>query len=452
MSMEKILIIDDDESLRIILNRLVEEFDCKVLNAANGAEGIRIIEQEQPDLIISDLVMPQVGGMDVLIRAKEIDERVPVIIVTAFDEMSTTIEAIQRGAFDYVTKPIDHDRFKLLARRALEGRRLETERATFSPEEAAASQGEHILIGNTTGMKEIFKKIGMVSGNRVTVLITGESGTGKELVARIIHYSGITRDQPFVPINCSALTETLLQSELFGHVKGAFTGAIRDKKGKFELAGEGTILLDEISEMSSDLQVKLLRVIQEKQFERVGGEESIPVKARIITSTNKDMVKLVEEGKFREDLYFRLKVFTIELPPLRARKEDIPQLVVYLLAKINAELHKNVNVVPYEVMEMLQSYDWVGNVRELENVLTQGLLLARGNVLERSCIVLGRNNSDRSDAAGGRDLTLAEVEIDYVRRVLRKVNWNKSEAVKILGISKSTLYEKIQEYGIVKDE
>ncbi|MCL4540157.1 MAG: sigma-54 dependent transcriptional regulator [Bacteroidetes bacterium] len=450
--MEKILIIDDDESLRIILSRLVEEFGCEILNAANGAEGIRIIGEEHPDLIISDLVMPHVGGMDVLTRAKEIDEQVPVIIVTAFDEMSTTIEAIQRGAFDYVAKPIHHDRFKLLVRRALEGRRLKTERPAFSPEEAAASQGEHVLIGNTPGVKEIFKKIGMVSGNRVTVLITGESGTGKELVARIIHYSGITRDQPFVAINCSALTETLLQSELFGHVKGAFTGAIRDKKGKFELAGEGTILLDEISEMSPDLQVKLLRVIQEKQFERVGGEESIPVRARIITSTNKDMVKLVEEGKFREDLYFRLKVFTIELPPLRDRKEDIPQLVVYLLAKINAELHKNVNVVPYEVMEMLQSYGWVGNVRELENVLTQGVLLARGNVLERSCIVLGRNGSDRNNASGGKDLTLAEVEIGYIRSVLRKVNWNKNEAVRILGISKSTLYDKIQEYGIVKDE
>jgi len=450
--MAKILIIDDDETLRVVLKRLVSEFDCEILNAENGADGIKLIEEMHPDLIISDLVMPSVGGMDVLKRAKEIDERVPVIIVTAFDEMSTTIQAIQQGAFDYVSKPIDHEWFKLLVSRALEGSKLNRDNASVSADEGASPGSEHILIGNTPGIKEIFKQIGKVSGNRVTVLVTGESGTGKELVSKIIHYSGITKDQPFVAVNCSALTATLLESELFGHVKGAFTGAIRDKKGKFELAGAGTILLDEVSEMSQEQQIKLLRVIQERQFERVGGEESLPVKARIIASTNRDLARLVAEGRFREDLYFRLKVFSIDLPPLRTRKDDIPQLVAYLLAKINAELHKNVNVVPYDVMDRLQNYDWVGNVRELENILTQGVVLARGNILEKDCIIMSRAGTSYAENATNTNLTLAQVEINYIREVLKKVNWNKNEALKILGISKSTLYSKIEEYGIVKED
>ncbi len=467
--MTKVLIIDDDESIRIILTRLVSEAcaasgtaspdgglktgsECRLLNAEDGGEGIRIIEQEHPDVIISDLLMPGIGGLDVLKRAKEIDERVPVIIVTAFDEMSSTIQAIQLGAFDYVSKPIDHEAFKSLVVRALDVKRLNDRSAGEFEETSAGPQPELILVGNSPEIKTIFKQIGMVSGNRVTVLVQGESGTGKEIVSRIIHSSGATKNEPFVAVNCSALTETLLESELFGHVKGAFTGAIRDKKGKFELAASGTIFLDEVSEMSSELQVKLLRVIQERQFERVGGEESISVNARIIAATNRDLAKMVEQGKFREDLFFRLKVFSINVPPLRARKGDIPQLVVYFLARINTRLHKNVNIVPYDVMDMLQNYEWIGNVRELENVLTQGVLLARGNVLERGCIVFGRENLAHGQATSAKYLTLAEVEIDYIRKVLKKVNWNKSEAVKILGISKSTLYSKIQEYGIARDE
>lgn len=467
--MTKVLIIDDDESIRIILTRLVSEavsgtdggvpdsdlttgFEYRLLEAENGADGIRIIEQEHPDVIISDLLMPGIGGLDVLRRAKEIDDGVPVIIVTAFDEMSSTIQAIQLGAFDFVSKPIDHEAFKTLVARALEMKRLNDSGLIGTPGEAAGNQPEPVLVGNSREMKDIFKQIGMVSGNRVTVLVQGESGTGKEIVARIIHSSGVTRNEPFVAVNCSALTETLLESELFGHVKGAFTGAIRDKKGKFELAAAGTIFLDEVSEMSPELQVKLLRVIQERQFEKVGGELSIPVDARIIAATNKDLSGMVEMGKFREDLFYRLKVFSIDIPPLRARKGDIPQLVVYFLARINTRLHKNVNIVPYEVMDILQGYDWVGNVRELENVLTQGVLLARGNVLERGCIVLDQNRLARGVTVAKKDLTLAEVELEYIRKVLRKVNWNKSEATKILGISKSTLYSKIQEYRLEKDE
>lgn len=445
--MEKILVIDDDDSILVLLKKLLEDFECELFTAESGKEGIGLTEKEHPDLIITDLAMPEVTGLDVLKRAKEIDENIPVIIVTAQDAMASTITAIQLGAFDHISKPINHDHFKLLVKRALENKRLQDRYSHESTEDYNKRENECILIGNTPEIKEIFKQIGMVSTNRVTVLIQGESGTGKELVAKIIHQSGITRDYPFVAVNCSALSETLLESELFGHVKGAFTGAIRDKKGKFELAGNGTIFLDEISEISQNLQVKLLRVIQEKEFEKVGGENIIPLKARLITTTNKDLTKLVEKDKFREDLYFRLKVFTIKTPDLNSRRADIPQLVIHFLAKINRELHKNVNVVPFETMEILQDYNWIGNIRELENMLTQAVVLAKGNVLSKEYLILKK---EESTAPENELSSLSEIEKNHIKKVLELKGWNKTESAKILGIAKSTLYQKIEEYGIKK--
>jgi len=445
--MEKILVIDDDDSLLLLLKKLLEVFECEILTAGNGRDGIRLTEQEVPDVVITDLAMPEVTGLDILKRAKEIDENIPVIIVTAQGAMASTISAIQLGAYDYISKPIDQDRFRLLVKRALESKRLHDKYSNVSAQTAEKLLDESVLVGNTPEIKEVFKQIGLVSINRVTVLIEGESGTGKELVAKIIHSSGITKDYPFVAVNCSALSETLLESELFGHVKGAFTGAVRDKKGKFELAGNGTIFLDEISEISLNLQVKLLRIIQEQEFEKVGGETSIPLKARIITATNSDLSKLVKEGKFREDLYFRLKVFTIQTPDLNSRKADVPQLVIHFLAKINKELHKNVNVVPLETMEILQNHNWVGNIRELENTLTQAVVLAKGNVLSKEYLILRKEIS----ADGNNDLaSLTEVEKNHIKKVLELNGWNKSESAKVLGIAKSTLYQKIEEYGITK--
>jgi two-component system response regulator AtoC len=445
--MEKILIIDDDDSILLLLKKLIEDFECEILIAENGRDGIRLTEQEHPDVIITDLAMPEVSGLDILKRAKEIDENIPVIIVTAHDEMTPTITAIQLGAFDYISKPIDQERFKLLVKRALESKRLHDKYSHTSTETSAKLEEESVLVGNTPAIKEIFKQIGMVSVNRVTVLIQGESGTGKELIAKIIHISGITKNHSFVAVNCSALSETLLESELFGHVRGAFTGAVRDKKGKFELAGNGTIFLDEISEISVNLQVKLLRVIQEKEFEKVGAETAIPLTARIITSTNKDLAKLVKQGKFREDLYYRLKVFTIHTPDLNSRRADIPQLVIHFLAKINKELHKNVNVVPFDVMETLQNYNWVGNVRELENILTEAVVLAKGNVLTKEYLVLRKETGNNPD----NGLTsLNEVEKNHIKKVLDINSWNKAESAKILGIAKSTLYQKIEAYGLTK--
>ena len=446
--MEKILVIDDDESILLLLKKLLEDFKCELLEAEDGKNAISLTEREHPDLIITDLAMPGIGGLDILKRAKEIDENIPVIIITAHDEMTSTITAIQMGAFDYISKPLDQERFKLIVKRALESKRLSDKYSLDSIETEAKFENESVLIGNTPHIKEIFKQIGTVSINRVTVLIMGESGTGKELIAKIIHSSGITKDYPFVAVNCSALSENLLESELFGHVKGAFTGAVRDKKGKFELAGNGTIFLDEISEISLNLQVKLLRVLQEKEFERVGGETPIPLKARIITSTNKELAELVKQNKFREDLYFRLKVFTIHTPDLNSRKADIPQLVIHFLAKINKELHKNVNVVPFDVMEMLQNYNWVGNVRELENILTQAVVLAKGNVLSKEYLILRKDGLNQNSKHDSELISLTDVERDHIRKVLEKTGWNKTEASRILGIAKSTLYQKIEEYKL----
>lgn len=446
--MDKILIIDDDESMLDTLKLYLADSDYKIFLANSGAKGINILEQEHPDIVISDVMMPELNGLDVLIKSKKFDQNINVIMLTAFDDMESTIKAIQLGAYDYLSKPIEQERLKIIIKRALESKRLNERFLDTASEKSTKFKTETSLIGHAPAMKEIFKHIGHVSLNRVTVLIEGESGTGKELISKIIHYSGITKEHPFIALNCSALTETLLDSELFGHVKGAFTGAIRNKKGKFEQAGEGTILLDEISETSLSFQVKLLRVIQEKEFVRVGGESTIPVKARIITSTNRDLSELIKDGKFREDLYYRLNVFTINVPPLRYRKEDIPQLVVYLLEKINRELHKNVSKVPYETMEMLQNYNWIGNVRELENLLTQAVVLANGNVLEKEFLIIRENGHSQMDLNFAPKLTLAEMEKEYIQRVIDSVKWNKNEAKKILGIAKSTLYKKLDEYGI----
>jgi len=284
--MDKILIIDDDKSMLDTLELYLADSDYKLFLANGGAEGINILEQEHPDIVISDVMMPKVNGLDVLIKSKKFDQNINVIMLTAFDDMESTIKAIQLGAYDYLSKPIEQERLKIIIKRALESKKLNERIIDTRTEESIKFEKKNSLIGHAPAMKEIFKQIGHVSLNRVTVLVQGESGTGKELISKIIHYSGITKEHPFIALNCSALTETLLESELFGHVKGAFTGAIRNKKGKFEQAEEGTILLDEISETSLSFQVKLLRVIQEKEFVRVGGESIIPVKARIITSTN----------------------------------------------------------------------------------------------------------------------------------------------------------------------
>ncbi len=447
--MDAILIIDDDDSIRESLAIFLSELNYKTIMGKNGKEGLELLEKYHPDLVLTDFKMPGMDGLEVLKGVKEYDTNIPVILITAFEDMDSTIKAMQLGAYDYIDKPIESERLRVTIRRALESKKLSERLNVSISEDLNEYQLENRLIGKTREMKDIYKKIGMVSSNKINVLIQGESGTGKELITKIIHYSGITKSHPFVAINCTALTETLLESELFGHVKGSFTGAIKDKKGKFELAGEGTIFLDEISEISPNLQVQLLRVIQEREFERVGGENTIPINARIVAATNRNLAELVAQGKFREDLYCRLNVFTIDIPPLRSRKEDIPLLVVHFLNKIDKLLHKMVRKIPYEVMEMLENYEWVGNVRELENTLTQAVVLAKGDVLEKENILLRRPaTGNNAQTANNATQSLADVEKKHIKLVLDSLKWDKTKASEVLGISKPTLYNKIQIYNL----
>ena len=446
--MEKILIIDDDQSIRQTLSNYLKKKNYEIFSAENGSQGFDAVKAHHPDLVISDIRMSGMNGLELLEKIKEFDHNVNVIILTAYDDMQSTIKAMQLGAYDFIEKPLELERLKTSIKRALENKHLSDRLASFISDDASEYQMENTLIGKTKKIKDVYKKIGQVSSNKVTVLIQGESGTGKELVAKAIHFSGVTKNFPFIPVNCTALTETLLESELFGHIKGAFTGSIRDKKGKFELAGEGTIFLDEISEISPSLQVKLLRVLQEREFEKVGGENLIPMEARVIAATNRDILKLVKEEKFREDLYYRLNVVSIFIPPLRERIEDIPPLVKYFLNKANKMLHKEVNKIPDEVMETLKKHCWVGNVRELENTLLQALVLTSGDVLLKENILLREpENNSLTDSEINR-LSLAEVEKRHIKKVLDSCKWDKQKTGKILGISLPTLYSKISSYHI----
>lgn len=446
--MEYIVVIDDDQSIRETITNFLKRQGYYVESSENGKEGLELIKRRTPDLVISDYKMPGMTGVELLEKTKEIDSKIHFIIITAFDDMKTTVEAMQKGAYDFIEKPLETEKLKIVIKRALENKKLSEKLDAIIEENAENYDLNNILVGKTASMKELYKKIGQISSSRVTVLIQGESGTGKELVARAIHYGGETKNSPFVPVNCTALTETLLESELFGHVKGAFTGSIKDKKGKFELAGEGTILLDEISEISPNLQVKLLRILQEKEFEPVGGEKTIPMKARIIAVTNKNLEKLVKEGKFREDLYYRLNVITINLPTLRDRKDDIPLLINHLLNKINRDLHKSVTKVPDSVMRYLTDHEWIGNVRELENTLMQAVVLSNGDVLEENKLMLKNVESRLYEFDSYLNYSLNDIEKLHIENMLNHLNWDKPKTAKILGISLPTLYSKIENYKI----
>jgi two-component system response regulator AtoC len=447
--MKKILIIDDDKATSDTLNLFFSELNYKTIIANEGEQGLEAFYQKHPDLIISDLKMPVLSGLDILKHVHAIDPNIPVIIITAFDDLSSTIEAMHLGAYDYIEKPLDINRLKFIVQRALKTSELSKRLEIVVSQTEREYHLNNIVLGKSQFMREIIKNVGKLASNKVNILIEGESGTGKELISKIIHYSGITKNCPFIAVNSAAIPENLLESELFGHVKGAFTGAIRDKKGKFELAGGGTIFLDEITEISTHLQAKLLRVIQEREFEKVGAESSIQMNARIIAATNKNLEKMIREGLFREDLFYRLSVFKISVPPLRERKEDIPDYVVYFLSKINKQLHKNVTKIPYEVIEYLQDYDWVGNVRELENILLQAVVLSKGEVLEKENILLKKDHMQLTHYNNDIELSLAEMEKLHIKKTLDKVGWDKNEAARILKITRQTLYNKIKKYLIL---
>ena len=372
---------------------------------------------------------------------------------TARDGRQSTVKAIQRGAYEYLVKPGDIDRRRSVVRHALESRDTRDRLEELVSKDARPHQAGEIL-GKSAAIRDVWKQIGAVSTTRAPVLIRGESGTGKELVAKAIHSASIDHDRPFVAVSCGALAPGVLESELFGHVKGAYTGAVADRPGRFELAGRGTLFLDEIAEIPLELQAKLLRVLQERTFERVGDARSIPLEARIIAATHRDLAQMVARGAFREDLFYRLRVVEIPLPPLRERAGDIPVLVEGLLAKINADLAKDVRFVTPAALARLSAHSWPGNVRELENTLTRAVVLAKGDYLDETLLSIGTTGVASVTQAGDTDATLPtlrEIERDHIIRVLAHAEWNKRRACAILDISRPTLDRKIEEFGLRRD-
>ena len=455
--MPSILVIDDDASIAETLDLYLTEEGYKVRTALTGTEGLNKYVQEQSDVVILDIRLPDISGFTVLEDLKEENENIKVIMITAFHDMETTINAMKSGAFDYIHKPVNVDELDLAIKKALKSLEMEKKIDGLLMEPSRSFRVGDI-IGTGNEMREIFKTIGTVSQSHTTVLIQGESGTGKELIAKVIHHN-TSPEEPFIAVNCSAIVETLLESELFGHEKGSFTGAIARKLGKFELARFGTVFLDEISEMSVNLQAKLLRVLQEMEFDRVGGKDKVKVNARIMAATNKDLKTLVNEGKFRDDLYYRLNIVAINLPPLRTRRQDIPSLIDYLLAKINLDLHKKVIGVSDEMMEIFMNYNWPGNVRELENILVRACVVAKGQVLGVNDFPeLGKDESSKllvdtsadlfKSPEPGKFLTLDEVEDRYIRKVIKETDKNKGEICEVLGISRPTFERKLEKYGI----
>jgi two-component system response regulator AtoC len=446
--MKSILVIDDNRLIRQTFKSHLTSEGFDVTLAADGREGVELFQKIEPDLVILDIHLPVIDGIEVLKQIRAIDPNAYVIMITAFDDMKTTVTAMKLGAFEYICKPIDYDELLLGIRKAQRMQEMD-EKLDYLVTEASHEWSIDNIVGRTPQMREVFKTIGMLSRSTTTVLIRGESGTGKELVARAIHYNSINREEPFVAVNCTALAEGVLESELFGHVRGAFTGAVRDTRGKFEIAQRGTIFLDEIGDISPNIQAKLLRVVENREFSRVGGERTQRTEARIVGATNRNLEDFVRRGQFREDLYYRLKVVEIKLPPLRERRDDIPELVAYLLEKVNRQLHTNVRKVPEAVMKMLVAYDWKGNVRELENGLTRAVTLAHGDVLLTEHLPLLRSDGMGAGLVTDELTTLKEMERRYISHVLKQTRWNKSRASDVLGITRPTLDKKIKDYGLV---
>lgn len=442
--MARILIVDDDPDILDLFSLSISRSGHEVLTAKTERQAGKIIEETCPEVALVDMRLQNSSGLDLLSSITKHYPDTAVIIITGYQDMGTAIQAMQGGAFDYISKPVDTAQLISLIDRV-----LEEKKAKSSSIQQPAWQGTKEIIGKSKVMEEIYKLIGVSSQTKTTVLIEGETGTGKELIARAVHQYSPQKTKPFIAVNCSALSETLLESELFGHEKGAFTGAAQRHRGKFEMANGGTVFLDEIGDIPPSVQVKLLRVLQEREFERVGGEETIKVDVRVVTATNKDISKLVAEGKFREDLFYRLKVITINVPALRERREDIPLLVDYFLGKANSEIHKDVKGVAPEVMNAFLRYDWKGNIRELENVVYRGVLMARRSVILKEHIP-DLNQTPAKVKINDDELIrpLDDVEREAIERALKFTNWNKSKACEVLKIPRPRLDRKIKKYGL----
>ena len=451
-----VLVVDDEEGVRASVRAILEE-TCEVLEAENGAAALDVLAAREVDLVMLDQRMPGEAGVDVLPRVKAIDPSVVVVLATAVREVRTAVEALKRGAYDYLTKPFDVDDILGLADRALEKRALEREvlclRSVLTPSGVEASIGFEGMVGRHPEMVRVYQLVTQIAPTPTTVLITGESGTGKELIARAIHQKSERAAQPFVAMNVAAIPETLIESELFGHEKGAFTGAHARRLGRFELAQGGTVFLDEIGSLRLDLQAKLLRVLQQREIERVGGQRTVPVDVRVLAATNVNLKAAVRARTFREDLYYRLNVVPIHVPPLRERREDIPYLVEHFVRKAARECNRDVRSVSAGALEVLLRYDWPGNVRELENVIHRAVVLASSPVLHLPDVPLDVAMPEMGARLTEDDgLPLREAcdrfERQYVLRVLERVQWNVSRAARLLGVHRNTVLAKLSAWNI----
>lgn len=462
MSRPRILIVDDDPGIRFVIREVLEDEGFYVDEASDGEEGIKKVEQAHFDLAIVDLVMPRKDGFSFLREARSLRPDLITVVITAYGSQQSALRAIKEGAYDYFAKPFDNDELRIVIRRVLEKRRLEQKIRLLEEQIRQQEIQFRDLIGDSPEMREVFSLIRKVSESDATVIIYGESGTGKDLVAMAIHRESPRADKPFIRVNCAAIPETLLESELFGYERGAFTGAYTKKQGKFEVAHQGTIFLDEIGDMPLSIQAKLLRILEHREFERLGSTEPIKVDVRIIAATNKDLQKAVNEGNFREDLFFRINVVPIYLPPLRARKSDIPLLVEHFIKLYNQRLNKSIKGVTQEVMEKFMNYSWPGNVRELENVVQRAMIITQGDIitpesLPPQCMThvvcpgqLDPNLfKDFTEPLPDKLQRVAEhLEKLLIKEALEKANFRRQKAAELLGISRKSLHNKMVKYKI----
>jgi two-component system, NtrC family, response regulator AtoC len=439
-----ILIVDDDKNTREGLERALKN-QYKVYTAASAEKALNIMHEKHIDIILSDLQMPGMNGMDFLKQVKKYNDDLIFILLTAYGNIETAVEAMKNGAYDFLTKPVNLNHLELLFERAIKSNKIEKENSQLHAQ-LDEKYGIESIIGESEPMQKLFNMIKQVAPTQATVLIQGESGTGKELVAKAIHRLSSRSKAPFIPVNCAALSESLLESELFGHEKGSFTGATNKREGRFELADTGTLFLDEISEMSQEIQVKLLRILEERTFERVGGTKTIEVDIRLITATNKDLKQMAKNNEFREDLYYRLNVVNITLPPLRERIEDIPLLCHYFIKEFNNKNKKNIEYIDNETIKMLEQYSWPGNVRELRNTIEKMVVLSKTNTLTKKDVPEDISFSTPTHNIIENKISIADAEKEMIMNALGNNNHNITKAAEQLGISRRTLHRKLNKF------
>ncbi len=443
----RVLVVDDEPMVCLALTNWLEEENYFAQAVEDGPQAVKAVREENWDIVLLDLRMPGMDGMEVLKQVKEIAPQTVVIMMTAYASIPGAVQAMQEGAYDYIVKPLDVDQLTLMLKRIVEHQQLITENILLRKRLTEQYEYEDI-IGRSEAMQEVFSMIKAVTDTNATVLITGETGTGKELVARAIHSNSSQRYGPFVATSCGALPETLLESELFGYEKGAFTGADRTKKGRFELANGGTLFLDEVGDISMKTQIRLLRVLQEKSFSRLGGTEQIKVDVRLISATNRDLVAAIEEGSFRSDLYYRLNVVSIQLPPLRERIDDVPLLAAHFINKYNVEFNKKFDRVDRKAMDFMMDYHWPGNVRELENVIERAIVIDQGPQMKVKHLPFCNIESPLTE----EPRSLQEVEKSHIEKMLQRNDWNIAKTARLLNIDRSTLHKKIKKFGLERQQ